>query len=100
MNDSGASVCQTVGLSLGSECSSTVFFLLLGRGLLDVKTLLQIMSSLGFVVLGLFVFNMMRGAQGSSKTDDEDDEDSVGVREVMRRVYTLAASSCNVRWWL
>merc|ERR1712178_365351 len=88
------------GLSLGSEGSSTVFFLLLGKGLIDVKTLLQIMSSLGFVVLGLFVFNMLRRAQDAPTKDQGDQEDSVGVCEVMNRVYTLTAGSSNVRWWM
>ncbi|CAE8639077.1 unnamed protein product [Polarella glacialis] len=104
MSDSSASVCQAVGLTLGSEGSSTVFFLLMGRGLLDIAKLFQLMSTLGFVVIGCFILQMLQkgssGASGSDLKEAEVEPEPEGIRDVFSRSLSLIRGSANVRWWL
>merc|ERR1719401_690995 len=61
MSDSRASVCQTVGLTLGMEGSVTIFFLLRGRNVVEVDMLLRVVSTLAFTVLGVFATRMLLG---------------------------------------
>eukprot|EP00747_Dinoflagellata_sp_TGD_P004478 gnl/TRDRNA2_/TRDRNA2_111452_c0_seq1.p1 gnl/TRDRNA2_/TRDRNA2_111452_c0~~gnl/TRDRNA2_/TRDRNA2_111452_c0_seq1.p1 ORF type:complete len:336 (+),score=24.33 gnl/TRDRNA2_/TRDRNA2_111452_c0_seq1:125-1009(+) len=98
MNDARASMCQSVGLMLGSEASATLFFVLLGKGLMDITMLLRIMSTVGFVVLGCLVLQRSR-APVAVASDDEDD-DNVGVREVIHRIWILVRGSSNIRWYM
>merc|ERR1719296_118143 len=98
MSDARASVCQAIGLTVGSELSSTLFFLLLGRGLLDLERLLQIMSGLGFLVLGFFTLRMLTAGQGDTQEDQE--EELVGVMEVLRRIVGLVTGPVNFKIWL
>lgn len=96
MSDSRASVCQAVGLTVGFGSSVTVFFLLKGRGLVDIQTMLIVMSTSGFLVLGTFFF---RSGKGSPESE-ADDEDAVGVMTVVVRVWQLVQNVRNIRWWL
>lgn len=105
MTDSRASVCQAVGLTLGSEAGSTIFFLLMGKKLLDLEGLLRIMSTLGFAVLGCFVLGMVSDRRagthsGAAKQTGNDDEEEVGVREVLYRVWSLLRESASIRLWM
>eukprot|EP00930_Biecheleria_cincta_P070764 TRINITY_DN58376_c0_g1_i1.p1 TRINITY_DN58376_c0_g1~~TRINITY_DN58376_c0_g1_i1.p1 ORF type:complete len:430 (+),score=51.48 TRINITY_DN58376_c0_g1_i1:89-1378(+) len=98
MADARASMCQSVGLALGSEASATIFFVLLGRGLMDITMLLRIMSSLGFVVLTCLIFQMMRPPPAVANEDEDDD--NIGVGQVVQRIWTLVSRSPNMRWYL
>merc|ERR1719375_2309945 len=67
MSDSRASVCQTIGLSLGMEGSTTLFFLLSGRGFLDLPTLLRGLAAAALLVLGLFALRAIRAPKKTSE---------------------------------
>eukprot|EP00421_Protoceratium_reticulatum_P006163 CAMPEP_0168361872 /NCGR_PEP_ID=MMETSP0228-20121227/2887_1 /TAXON_ID=133427 /ORGANISM="Protoceratium reticulatum, Strain CCCM 535 (=CCMP 1889)" /LENGTH=417 /DNA_ID=CAMNT_0008374557 /DNA_START=92 /DNA_END=1345 /DNA_ORIENTATION=- len=96
MDDGAASVCQSVGLTVGYTFSSTVFFLLLGKGLLDLTRLLQILASGGIMVCTLLVISLAGGPPAAEADGDE----VTSFGEVLRRLYALARNSPNLRWWL
>jgi len=83
MSDSRASVCQALGLTVGIQASSAFFFFLKGKGFVDVS------------VLFFFILQMFLGGHEG----DVEDEEAVGVGEVLHRVRTFCGVP-NVRWWL
>mmetsp|Transcript_120953 Transcript_120953/g.342168 ORF Transcript_120953/g.342168 Transcript_120953/m.342168 type:complete len:445 (+) Transcript_120953:71-1405(+) len=99
MNDSNASLCQALGLTVGFEASSTFFFFLKGKGLMDVGLLFFLIGVLAFVLLAFFVAQMLLKAQGAPPVDDGEAVDEVGVGEVLRRVRGFCRIP-NVRWWV
>jgi hypothetical protein len=100
MTDSRASLCQSLGLSIGSEASVTVFFLLMGRGLVDLPDLLLLLSTLGFAVFGIFLLQLGRGQPRVAEAAGPDEDDEVGVLEVLRRITKLIRGSANLRWYV
>lgn len=100
MRDDWASVCQSVGLTVGFQVSVTLFWWLSGKGLIDISTLLLLMSSAGFVVLALFLLRMLLPRDPAQANDANDGDDEVGVGEVLRRIKVLVGGSPNLRWWL
>eukprot|EP00933_Yihiella_yeosuensis_P020053 TRINITY_DN16175_c0_g1_i4.p1 TRINITY_DN16175_c0_g1~~TRINITY_DN16175_c0_g1_i4.p1 ORF type:complete len:456 (+),score=71.40 TRINITY_DN16175_c0_g1_i4:168-1370(+) len=105
MSDSRASVCQAVGLTIGAEGSSTVFFLLMGKGLIDIQMLFQIMSSIGVGILSCFLALLLQRSgrskgKDSADSDSTDEEDVAGIVEVISRSFALLRKSSNLRWWL
>jgi len=93
MCDSRASVCQSVGLTIGFESSVTFFFFLKGRGLLELRTLLLGVSAVGFGSVGLVAFVRMCEAHPANVEDSE----VAGLRVVLRRAWALCAGAPNVR---
>lgn len=100
MSDSRASMCQTIGLTLGMEGSVTIFFLLKGRSLVDVDMLFIVISALAFAVLGVFVIRMLLSPVAANPPGEEDDDEAVGVWTVLQRIWALVCTSSNLRWFL
>mmetsp|Transcript_88258 Transcript_88258/g.175375 ORF Transcript_88258/g.175375 Transcript_88258/m.175375 type:complete len:426 (-) Transcript_88258:113-1390(-) len=97
MTDNKASLCQILGLTIGAEASSTIFFLLLGKELVSLEGLLLSIASLCFVTLGYFVISGLANGNGQP-ADGEDD--NVGVRDAVWQIWNLVRRSANVRCWL
>jgi len=95
MNDSTASVCQAVGLTVGFEASSSIFFLLTGRGLLDISLFMKILTSINLIGFGAFVVSM----QKKGKVQTEDEQTVGGLWEVLQQAYNLVRGAVNIRWW-
>eukprot|EP00929_Paragymnodinium_shiwhaense_P078793 TRINITY_DN40873_c0_g1_i2.p1 TRINITY_DN40873_c0_g1~~TRINITY_DN40873_c0_g1_i2.p1 ORF type:complete len:381 (+),score=38.41 TRINITY_DN40873_c0_g1_i2:67-1209(+) len=103
MSDSRVSVCQAVGLTIGFEGSMTLFFFLLGKGLVTLTMLLRAMSTIALVTLSMFPV-IMQQKHGDRSTKQEPADADAGhcdsVRAVLRRVWGLLKSSSNLRWLL